>query len=148
MSQYRKQREDVNYTWPISTQRQKRKMPQNQMNSANHVVSVFFRERSMRACHGCLQENFILHFIFIVLSFLLMLQCVVFYVSLEVINFPLVKIKVDMFVVYSLNSYSHLKQKINQYLKKKNRVMCILQTQSVTSFFLYFYCLHQLESAN
>ena len=40
-----------------------------------------------------------------------------------------------MFVVYWLTSYSHLKQKINQCL---NRVMCILQTQLVTLFFLYF----------
>ena len=44
---------------------------------------------------------------------------VLFYVSLEVINLPFLKIKVDMFVVYSLNSYSHLKQKVYQYLKKK-----------------------------
>ena len=50
MRQYQKKREDspepdkgedVNYTWPIATQRQKRTMPQNQLNSANHVVSIF-----------------------------------------------------------------------------------------------------------
>ena len=35
------QREDVNYTWPIATQRQKRTMLQNQLSSANHVVLVF-----------------------------------------------------------------------------------------------------------
>ena len=35
------QREDVNYTWPIATQRQKRTMSQNQLSSANHVVSEF-----------------------------------------------------------------------------------------------------------
>ena len=33
--------EDVNYTWPVTTQRQKRSMPQNQLNSANHVFWVF-----------------------------------------------------------------------------------------------------------
>ena len=31
---------------------------------------------------------------------------------------------------------------------EKNRVMCILQTQSVTLFFLYFYYPHELESGN
>ena len=31
---------------------------------------------------------------------------------------------------------------------EKNRVMCILQTQSVTLFFLYFYYLLELESWN
>ena len=51
-----------------------------------------------------------------------------------------------MFAVYSLTSYSHLKQKVNQRLKKI--VMCILQTQSVTLLFSYFYYPHELESAN
>ena len=32
---------DVNYTWPIATQRHALTMPQNQLNSVNHVVSVF-----------------------------------------------------------------------------------------------------------
>ena len=32
--------------------------------------------------------------------------------------------------------------------KKKNRVMCILQTQSVTWFFVYFFYLHELESGS
>ena len=31
----------LDYTWPIATQRRKRTMPENQLNSANHVVSVF-----------------------------------------------------------------------------------------------------------
>ena len=35
------QREDVNYTWPIATQIQKRTMSQNQLSSASHVVSEF-----------------------------------------------------------------------------------------------------------
>ena len=58
---------------------------------------------------------------------------------------PFLKINVDMFVVYSLTSYSQ--QKVNQCLKK-NRVMCILQTQSGTLLFLYFYYPHELESGN
>ena len=55
-----------------------------------------------------------------------------------------------MIAVYSLTSYSHLKQKINQCLKKKkkNRILCILQTQSVTFFFLYIYHPHELGSGN
>ena len=53
-----------------------------------------------------------------------------------------------MFVAYSLTSPSHLKQKVNQCLKKKNRVMCILQTQLVTLFLLHFYYPHELESGN
>ena len=32
---------DVNYTWPIATQRHTWTMPQNQLNSVSHVVSVF-----------------------------------------------------------------------------------------------------------
>ena len=31
---------------------------------------------------------------------------------------------------------------------EKNRVMCILETQSVTLFFLYFYYPHELGSGN
>ena len=61
-------------------------------------------EHSMWVCHGCLQWNFILYFIFIVLK--------------KLQNLPFLKIKVDMFVVYSLTSYSHLKQKVNRFLKK------------------------------
>ena len=60
---------------------------------------------------------------------------------------PFLKIKVDMFVVYSLTLYSHLKQNVDQCLKK-NRVMRILLTQSVTLFFLEFYYPHELESGN
>ena len=49
MSQYRKSREDsqepdkgedVNYTQRMATQRQKRTMPQNQLNSADYLVSI------------------------------------------------------------------------------------------------------------
>ena len=35
--------EDVSYTWQIAVQRQKKTMPQNQLNSATHLVSVFVR---------------------------------------------------------------------------------------------------------
>ena len=52
-----------------------------------------------------------------------------------------------MFVIYSLTLYSHLKQNVDQCLKK-NRVMRILLTQSVTLFFLEFYYPHELESGN
>ena len=71
------------------------------------------------------------------LAFRLCSSIIVFYTSLEVIKLAFLEIKVDMFVVYSLTSHSHLKQKITQCLKK-NRVMYILETQSVTLFFLYF----------
>ena len=77
MSQHRKKREDsqepnqgedVNYALPISTQRHKRTMPQNQLNSANHVVSQFT---------GNIQCEFAMvaysDFILIVLSFSFML---------------------------------------------------------------------------
>ena len=40
-----------------------------------------------------------------------------------------------------------MKQNAIQCLEK-NRVMCILQTQSVTLFFLYFYYPHELESGS
>ena len=43
---------------------------------------------------------------------------IVCYTGLEVIKLALLKILVDMFVVHSLTSYSHLNQKINQCLKK------------------------------
>ena len=47
------------------------------------------------------------------LAFRLYSSMIVFYTSLEVKNLPFLKRKVDMFVVYSLTSYSHSKQKVN-----------------------------------
>ena len=52
------------------------------------------------------------------LAFRLCSSIIVFYTSLEVIKLAFLEIKVDMFVVYSLTSHSHLKQKITQCLKK------------------------------
>ena len=55
------------------------------------------------------------------------------------------KTKVDMSVVYSLTLYSYLKLKVCVF---ETKVMCMLQTQSVTLFFLYYYWPHELESGN
>ena len=77
--------EDVNYTWPIATQRQKRTMPQNQLNSANHVVSVF----AENICElAMVAYNEILFYISYsqCLTFRLCSSMIVFYTSLEVIK--------------------------------------------------------------
>ena len=58
------QREDGNYTWPIATQRQKRTMPQNQLSSANHMVSVFsgnIQCESVFAMVAYMKFSFIFH---------------------------------------------------------------------------------------
>ena len=53
----------------------------------SYGISIYCKH-AMQICHGCLQRNFILYFIFIVLSFsfLLFSSIIVFYTSLEVIK--------------------------------------------------------------
>ena len=54
------------------TKKEKDNAPKSTEQCQSCGISIC-REHSMRVCHGCLQWNFILHFIFIVLSFSLML---------------------------------------------------------------------------
>ena len=47
------------------------------------------------------------------LVFRLCFSMIVFYTSLEVIKLAFLENKIDIFVVYSLTAYSHLKQKVD-----------------------------------
>ena len=78
--------EDVNYTWPIATQRQKRTMPQNQLNSANHVVSLL--AGSIQCEFAMIAYNETLFYISysLCLAFRLCSSMIIFYTSLEVIK--------------------------------------------------------------
>ena len=130
-------REDVHYTWPIATQGQKRTMPQNQLDSANNVVSVF--AGNIQFEFAMVAYNEILFYISysLRLAFRLCSSMIGFYTSLEVIKFTFLENESRYICLYSLASYSHLKQKVNQCFQK-NRVMRILQTQLLTLFFLIF----------
>ena len=123
-------------------------MPQNQLNSANHVVSVFARNTQCEFATVAYNEILFYVSYSLCLAFCLCSSMIVFYTSLEVIKLAFLQNK-SRYVCYMfvITSYSHLKQKVNQCLEK-NRVMCILQTQSVTLFSLYSYYPHELESGN
>ena len=128
-----------------TTQRQKRTMPQNQLNSANHVVSVF---AGIIQCEfAMVAYNEILFYISysLCLSFRLCSSLVIFYTSLEVIKLAFLVNK-SRYVCYILANFTFTNKKLINF--EKNRVMCILQTLSVTLFFLYFYYPHDLESDN
>ena len=100
-------------------------MLQNRLNNTDHVVSVFSGD--IQCEFAMVADTEILFYISysLCLTFRLCSSMIVFYTSLEVIKLAFLKNKVDIFAVYLLTSYSHLKQKINQCLKK-NRVVCIL----------------------
>ena len=78
--------EDVNYTQPIATQRQKRTMPQNQLNSANHVVPAFFG--NIQCEFAMFAYNEVLFYVSysLCLAFRLCSSMIVFYTSLEIIK--------------------------------------------------------------
>ena len=78
--------EDFSYTWPIVTQRKKSAMPQNQLNSANHLVSVF--AGNLQYDFAVVAYNEILFYISYKLcsAFRLCSSMTVFYNSLEVIK--------------------------------------------------------------
>ena len=107
--------EDFNYTWLIVTQRRKRTMSQNQLNSANHVVSVF--AVNLKYEFSVVAYNEILFYISykVCSAFPLCSSMIVFYNSLEVIKLAFLENKSDMFVVCLLTLYSHLKQNFNQW---------------------------------
>ena len=70
---------------------------------------------------------------------------IVFYTSLEVIKLAFLENKCRYVCCIFANFIFTTK---SQSMFEKNRVMCILQTQSGTLFFLYFYYPHELESGN
>ena len=112
-------------------------MPQNQLNSANNVVSVFAGNIQFEL--AVVAYNEILFYISysLRLAFRLCSSMIGFYTSLEVIKLTFLENESRYICLYSLASYSHLKQKVNQCFQK-NRVMRILQTQLLTLFFLIF----------
>ena len=85
--------EDVNYTWPIATQRQKKTVPQYQLNSANHVVSVF--AGNIQCEFAMVAYNKIVFYISysLCLAVRLCSSMIVFYSSLEVIKLAILEIK-------------------------------------------------------
>ena len=123
-------------------------MPQIQLNSANHLVSVF--SGNIQCEFAMTAYNEILFYISysFCLAFRLCFSMIVFYASLQAIKLSFLENK-SRYVccIFAITSYLHLTQKVNQFLKKK-RVICILQTQSVTLFFIYFHYPHELESGN
>ena len=146
MSQYRKQREDsqepdtgenINYTWPIVTQTQKRTMPQNQLN--NHLVSAF--AGNIQCEFAVVVYNEILFYISysLCLAFRLYCSMIVFYTSIEFIKLSFLENKIRSVCCIFANFIFIFETKVN---------MCILQTQSVTLIFLYFYYPHELERGN
>ena len=72
---------------------------------------------------------------------------IVRYTSLEVIKLASLE-NISRYVCCAFANFIFTFEPKNQSMFEKNRVMCILQTQSVTLFFLYFYYPHKVESGN
>ena len=68
-----RKKEKISITHGQLQHKEKMTMPQKVTEQCQSLAISICREHSMRACHGCLQWNFNLHFIFIVLSFSFML---------------------------------------------------------------------------
>ena len=81
------------------------------------------------------------------LAFRLCSSMIVFYTSLEVIKFAFLENK-SRFIYCIFANFIFTFETKSQSIFEKMRVMCVLQNQSVTLFFLYFYCPHELKSGN
>ena len=82
------------------------------------------------------------------LAFRLCSSMIVFYTSLEVVKLDFLENKIRYVRCIFANFIVTFETKSKLMFKKKNGVMCILETQSVTLFFSYFYYPHKLESGN
>ena len=81
------------------------------------------------------------------LAFRLCSSIIVFYTSLEVMKCAFLENK-SRYVCCIFANFIFIFETKSQSIFEKIRVMFILQTQSVTLFFLYFYYPHELKNGN